>query len=161
MSREDRHPREAAPGGFSLADGPLKPPERGPATLAHLVSLLPLWGVVFAGGVSYYYRGNSRAVAFQARQAIVVHLAFLAVGTAGILIRLLATLLDTAFPGIGFEAAAEWFDSVKAVGLYVVFCFFPVAAATLCAMGYNIVYPWIGPHLRQEPGPREVDEIYG
>ncbi|MCX7011234.1 MAG: hypothetical protein NTW86_01475 [Candidatus Sumerlaeota bacterium] len=50
MSPEDRHPQETPPSGFSLTDGPLKPAERGPATLAHLVSLLPLWGVVFLPG---------------------------------------------------------------------------------------------------------------
>jgi len=161
MAGDNSHPPENLARAFSLDDGRLKMHERAPAALAHLVSLPPVWGILFASGIIHYYRESSRAVAFQARQAIFLHLAFLAVGVLGILIRLFATLLDTAFPEMGIDAVAGWFNETKAVALYIVFSVFPVLAAALTSMGYAVIYPWIGPRLREEPRPKEADEVYG
>ena len=161
MPGENSHPPDALARPFSGEEARLKPHDRAPAALAHLLTLLPLWGVIFAAGVIYYYRESSRAVAFQARQAIFLHLAFLAVGVSGILIRLLAVLLDAAFPGAGLDMVASWFDDTKAIGLYIVFAFFPVVSAGLNSMGHGVVYPWIGGRLWEEPRQKEADGIYG
>ncbi len=161
MDSEHSSRSDSLASGFSIERGALKPPERSPAALSHLLSLPPLWGVIFASGVLFYYRESSRAVAFQARQAINLHLAFLAVGLAGLLARLLFALLETAFPGHGLADAAAWFDESKAAALYIAYCFIETLAAAMCAMGHRTVYPLLGRRLWQAPDPKTGDDLYG
>ena len=63
---ENSQSAKALARAFSPATTNLKPHERVPAAMAHLVSLPPIWGVVFSAGIIHYFRESSRAVAFQA-----------------------------------------------------------------------------------------------
>jgi hypothetical protein len=160
MSRNDSAPSEILARAFSPGAASPNPSERAPAAAAHVLSLLPLWGVVFAAGINHYYKESSRIITFQARQAIFLHLVFLAIAFTGILIRFGAGVLEAAFPEQGFAEAAAWFDYSKAIALYAAYCIFPAATAALVSMGRNVVYPFIGRRL-WPPMPRDgMDSVY-
>jgi uncharacterized Tic20 family protein len=161
MTSENSRLDDSLARSFWTAEAPLKPAERVPAALAHLLSLPPLWGVLFAAGIAHYYRESSRSVAFQARQAVYAQLAFLSLGVACILIRLAAQLLEAAFPGHGLGLAAAWFGHPKAVALYIAFCACAVLAATLTSLGHNIAYPFLGRRLWETPAPDDAGGLYG
>ncbi len=160
MSRNDSSASEILARAFSPGAASPNPSERAPAAAAHVLSLLPLWGVVFSAGIIQYYRESSRIITFQARQAIFLHLVFLAVGFVGILIRFGAGVLETAFPEQGIAEAAAWFDHSKAIGLYIVYCFFPATSAALVAMGRNVVYPLVGKRLWPQAPQDGLDSVY-
>lgn len=160
-NNEHSHAVEPEARDFSSEFGALKAYERAPATLAHLLSLPPLWGVVFAMGIIHYYQESSRKVAFQARQAIYLHLGFLMIALAGILMRLALTLIDAAFPGTGFGNAALWFDELPAIGLYFLFCSITILSAGFCSMGYNVAYPYFKKQLWHAPFAEDADDVYG
>ena len=73
----------------------------------------------------------------------------------------MATLFAAAFPDAGFEAIAQWFDHTKAVGLFIVYSFFPVVAAALCCVGRGVAYPLISRRLWEPPHRDEEDGLYG
>ena len=104
----------------------MKSDDRGFSALAHILAILPGWGIFFNVILWLNFKSRSHAVSFHARQAIafqVVYLLPLLIAT--LVVKLLAKLIGLVSEGMGgLVSSINWMIMILAIVLYVGYCLY-------------------------------------
>lgn len=116
--------------------------ERGFAAAAHLMAMVPLWGVIFLGGLWLYFRESSREVVFHVQQALVYHMLMLAAFCVWLIVELALMPVQVLSPWL-----AERSKEANLTLLGVVLAIYLLGALVGCVQTYRgavFLYPVIG-----------------
>lgn len=121
--------------------------ERGYVFLSHLLTAIPLWGILFNGVMWISFKEKSRQVVYHAQQGIFFQVLFLA----AILVGLVAFLFTQVVGVINGPLAAllslvNWIIIVLVCIVYEFICFMGMAAAV---NGKEFDYPFVSQKLRE------------
>lgn len=116
--------------------------ERGFAAAAHLMAIVPLWGVVFLAGLWLYFRESSREVVFHVQQALVYQMMMLAAFCVWLIVELALMPVRVLAPWLADRAG-----EVNLTLLGVVLALYAVGCLVGCVQTYRgqaFLYPVIG-----------------
>lgn len=119
--------------------------EQAMAALLHLCNVIPLWGLIFCGGMWFINRETSRYMVAQSRQALYFHGFFLFGILVWMLIELVTKLLKYLFPPLGVPLS--FLNTLIITGLLIVYIFICLWGAWRCWSGENFRYPFLGEKL--------------
>ena len=125
----------------------MKQEERAIAALVHLIIIIPLWGILFAGVVWMLYKERNREVVFHAVQAIFFQSFFLLIFLIYLIFRLFSYLVMVIDQKIA--ASMTWGNNhlLFVCGVaYVAMCIF---GALRIALGSDFRYPVIGRKVKK------------
>lgn len=99
------------------------PQERLLSALCHLFNAIPLWGLLFSGLIWMRLREESRAVVWQAQQAMMFHAILMAGVLVCLLVHGLSRLVSILAPDVGawLATANRWIVAALLIA-YVVTC---------------------------------------
>lgn len=125
----------------------MKQEERSMAALAHLVVIIPLWGILFAGIIWLYFKEKSKAVVFHAQQAIFFQVMLLIVIVIALIFQLFCSIIAVInSPLSAILNAGNWVLTIVCMIVYVAACLY---AAWSVLEGRDFEYPFIGKQLRE------------
>ena len=125
----------------------MKHEERSMAALAHLVVIIPLWGILVAGIIWLYFKEKSKAVVFHAQQAIFFQVILLIVIVVALVFRLFCSIIAVINrPLAAILNAGNIVLLVVCVVVYAAACLY---AAWSVLEGRDFEYPFIGKQLRE------------
>lgn len=111
------------------------------SSLCHLLNILPVWGLVFCGGLWYLFREESRRVIYHARQAILFHLPLMVLLLVWMLMGLLSRILQVVFPGVG--VILNNFNNWIMGGCYLVYLAICLWGFARTLSGFPFQYPLV------------------
>lgn len=116
--------------------------ERGFAAAAHLMTMVPLWGVVFLACLWLYFRESSREVVFHVQQALVYHMVMLSAFCVWLLVDLALMPVQVLSPWLAAGAKEANFALLSIVlGVYGLGC---LVGCVQTYRGQPFLYPVIG-----------------
>ena len=118
------------------------PQEKTLAASCHFFNVIPVWGLIFCGGIWYAIREESRFVVGHARQAMVFHATLLVALLVWVLLGLVCRILDV------ISASFSHFlnslnDGIMAL-FYVVYLAFCLLGCVRTFTGRPFHYPLVG-----------------
>jgi uncharacterized protein len=121
--------------------------ERGNIFLAHLFTIIPLWGILFNGIMWVSFKDRSRKIVFHAHQCIFFQVVFLAAIIVGLIFNLLVKLISAINGTIG---ALLGFVNSSIISLIIIIYFGSCLYAMWSILqGHDFEYPFIGSKLRE------------
>lgn len=125
----------------------MKHEERSMAALAHLVVIIPLWGILFAGIIWLYFKEKSKAVVFHAQQAIFFQVILLIIIVVALVFQLFCSIIAVInSPLAAILNAGNWVLTIVCMVVYAAACLY---AAWSVLEGRDFEYPFIGRQLRE------------
>ena len=119
--------------------------ERNISALVHLLALLPLWGLLIIGIIWLRYKEASRAIVFQALQAIFFQCSFLLLAVIYIILTLFISIIAVINAPLAdlLKTMLFWLG-VTCAGLYCLAC---LTASLSVLFGKDFKYPVIGQRI--------------
>jgi uncharacterized Tic20 family protein len=116
--------------------------ERGFAAAAHLLTAIPLWGLVFLAALWIYFKERSREVVFHIQQAMMFQAAILVALLVWVFASLVTLPINVLSPGLAeLISRANLFLLASCYAVYVAVC---LAGTVLTMLGRPFVYPVVG-----------------
>jgi uncharacterized Tic20 family protein len=121
--------------------------DRPYAALAHILAIIPLWGIVFNWILWMNFKEKSRDVVFHAHQAIFFQLPLLAVFIIAVIFQILCLIISVVNNPIAkILQYSNWVVFVIILIAYVLTCLYGAIAVL---DGRDFEYPYIGRRLKQ------------
>ncbi|MCD6386222.1 DUF4870 domain-containing protein [Candidatus Sumerlaeota bacterium] len=121
--------------------------ERTVIALVHLLIILPLWGILFAGIIWLNFKERSREVVFHSQQAIFFQCIFLLIFVVYLIFLLFCNLI--AVFNLQLANLLILGNKVLLVGCGLVYITICIYAAIRVIFGKDFNYPYVGKKLRR------------
>lgn len=125
----------------------MKQEERTIAALTHLLIIVPLWGILFAGIIWLNFKERSREVVFHAQQAIFFQCILLLIFLIGAVFSLFSELIKVFNQKLAqIMIKGNIWLLIICFAIYAAICIY---AALLIIFGKDFNYPYVGKKLRR------------
>ncbi len=122
--------------------------EKNFSALAHLLAIIPFWGIAGNAFIWYYFKERSEEIIFNAKQAILFQIAYIIFLIFAFVVKLFCILLTYVQKDFGsFFLGLNNFVLKASFVVYVFLCAF---AAWTIFQGGNYEYPGIGKFLKRK-----------